>query len=161
MSEKLYWLILIAAFTGFGLLTWVWLIPDGIVEYNLGVNLLTSSVFMVFTIVFLSWLSRLREELQWKLARDQLHQELGARLFSISRQIFLLIDQALTGEMPQIAFVKRLEELCDGSEENLRQTVEMAFMQSERDINHHKGLGKKRPGFHFHGNAQLSVVFCP
>jgi hypothetical protein len=66
LSERSYWIILIVGFAGFALSIWFILIPYGVVEYNLGVNLFTSSIFMVFTIVLLGWLLNLREKREWK-----------------------------------------------------------------------------------------------
>ena len=134
LSEKTYWFVLIIAFSGFSLTIWFWLMPYQIVEYNLGVNLLTSSIFMVFTIVFLSWLSRLRERLQWKSARDQLYHEISARLFSIFRQVFLFVDPTAIGDMPKTVFARRLEKLSNESDEDFQYMLESTYLQSEKEI---------------------------
>ena len=65
ISEKGYWLTLIAIFSIFAVLIWAVFIPKQFIEYNLGVNLFTSSIFTVLTIVFLSWLFDLREKAEW------------------------------------------------------------------------------------------------
>lgn len=69
LSEKAYWIILIVAFTEFSLV-WFWLVPYRIVEYNLGANLFTGPIFMVLTIVFLSWLFTSGEKNQWSLVEE-------------------------------------------------------------------------------------------
>lgn len=74
-----YWLILIVGFTTSALLLWFWFIPNGL-EYNLGVNLFTSSLFMVFTIVFLSWLFTIREKRLWKPLEKDVYDVIGIEL---------------------------------------------------------------------------------
>lgn len=82
VSLRIFWLALVVFFSALALLIWVWLIPYGILEYNLGVNLFTSSIFMVLTIVFLYVLLNAREESEWKAVKDYvkmgIQEELGA-----------------------------------------------------------------------------------
>jgi glucan phosphoethanolaminetransferase (alkaline phosphatase superfamily) len=66
ISLKIFWLALVVFFSAFALLIWVWLIPYGNLEYNLAVNLFTSSIFMVFTIVFLNVLFNARKKVSGK-----------------------------------------------------------------------------------------------
>lgn len=63
-------------------------IPYGIIEYNLAVNLLTSSIFMVLTIVFLSWFLNLREKREWEPVSNRILK----RLTHIIDQLFLLLQ---------------------------------------------------------------------
>jgi hypothetical protein len=88
LSEKLYWLILIAGFTAFATLLWFWLIPCQIIEYNLAVNLFTSSIFMVLTVVFLSWLFSLRERAEWNNVKNEV-------FFNIRLELATLFDEIL------------------------------------------------------------------
>jgi len=83
LSEKTYLIILILGFTGITLFIWLMLIPYGIVEYNLGVNLFTSSIFMVLTIVFLSWLFNLREKQEWKNVEALVNKRIGKYHYSL------------------------------------------------------------------------------
>jgi len=123
LSEKSYWILLISLFSGSAILIWLLLIPQRVVDYDLGVNFFTSSIFMILTIVFLSWLSRLREEHQWESARNQLHGELGVRLFSILMQILFMIDQVLVEDNQKAYAVRRLEELSVKSNEEFREIL--------------------------------------
>lgn len=88
-KTEAYWIILIVVFAGLAMLIWFLLIPRGLVEYNLGVNLFTSSIFMVLTIVFLSLLFSLRDRRQWKsvenLVRLDIQGDLGLLFYSILR----------------------------------------------------------------------------
>ena len=92
LSEKTYWVILIVAFSGFALAIWFWLIPYGVIEYNLGVNLFTSSIFMVITVFFLSWLFDLREKLQWKIVEERVYSRIALNLRSILTLIIFFIE---------------------------------------------------------------------
>lgn len=85
LSEKFYWIILVLFFTFFALSIWLFLIPYRILEYTLGVNLFTSSIFMVLTIVFLSWLFDLREARQWSHVENRVLKILGIELSSLSK----------------------------------------------------------------------------
>jgi heme oxygenase len=76
LSERSYWIILTVFFTGFAFLIWFILIPYGVIEYNLGVNLFTSSIFMVFTIVLLGWLLNLRANSEWELIKNRILEQL-------------------------------------------------------------------------------------
>lgn len=105
ISEKSYWFLLILGFIVFALLIWFWFIPYGIVEYNLGVNLFTSSIFMVFTVVFLSWLLSLRERIQWDLVKNEVLEELGGEL----RSIFIVLRSYL--EVPKTSFIEELAQM--------------------------------------------------
>jgi hypothetical protein len=116
LSEKLYWIILILFFTIFALSVWFVLVPNGILEYNLGVNLFTSSIFMVLTILFLSWLFNLREARQWKHVENRVLKILGIELSTLSRWLmsfchvsFLSRSTLASGKV----FFDSLEELND------------------------------------------------
>lgn len=79
LSEKSYWIILIASFAIFALSIWLYFIPYHIMEYSLGVGFFTSAIFMVLTIVFLSWLFNLRETRQWEHVKKRALKLLGTR----------------------------------------------------------------------------------
>lgn len=95
LSEKTYWIILIIAFTVFAISIWFWLIPQEIIEYNLGVNLFTSSIFMVFTVVFLTWLFALRERIQWTTVKDEVYGSIQDELSMIFDGILDVVEEGL------------------------------------------------------------------
>ena len=76
VSERLYWIILIAFFTALALTIWLWLVPYQILEYNLSVNLFASSIFMVATVISLSWLISLREKAEWNVVKYAVHSRI-------------------------------------------------------------------------------------
>lgn len=86
ISEKRYWVILLSIFGIFAILLWFWWIPYNIIEYNLAVNLFTGSIFMIFTILFLSWLLSVRERAEWRLVRDEV-------FFNIKLELGTLFDE--------------------------------------------------------------------
>ncbi|MGD8506467.1 MAG: hypothetical protein PVF15_07375 [Candidatus Bathyarchaeota archaeon] len=87
ISERTYLTILIVAFFGSALLLGLWLVPYEIIEYNLGVNLLTSSIFMVLTIVFLGLLFTLRERSQWRSVKDSVYMSIAYHMGTLFSKI--------------------------------------------------------------------------
>jgi hypothetical protein len=88
VSERVYWIILITIFTALALIIWLWLVPYQVLEYNLAVNLFTSSIFMVATVISLSWLISLREKAEWHAVREEV-------FFRIRLEISNLFDLAI------------------------------------------------------------------
>jgi len=88
ISERVYWAALIVAFAGFSVLVWYKLVPDGAMEYNLGVNFFTGSIFTMVTIVFLTWLYGLSEKARWKIVKEEV-------FFSIERSLGNLFNVIL------------------------------------------------------------------
>lgn len=91
-SEKAYWVILIVVFSGFASSIWFLLVPYGFVEYNLGVNLFTSSIFMVLTIFFLSYLSNLRQQNEWKSVKRGVDETISWHMKNIASELTYLLD---------------------------------------------------------------------
>lgn len=114
LSEKLYWIILVLFFSVFALSVWLLLLPYHILEYNLGVNLFTSSIFMVLTVVFLSWLFNVRETRQWSHVEKRVLKVLGIELSSLSRWLMSMCRVSFS-DKPTLAsdkvFFDSLEEL--------------------------------------------------
>jgi hypothetical protein len=92
LSEKTYWFALSVAFTVLALLIWLWFIPYGILEYNLAVNLFTSSIFMVLTVVLLSWLLDLREKQEWKNVKTAVFSILSTELSLLFQELLNFVE---------------------------------------------------------------------
>jgi hypothetical protein len=90
ISEKHYWILLIASLTGFSLLVMFILIPYGVVEYNLGINLFTNSVFMVLTIFFLSWMINLQEKKRYKFFQNSIQSRIADHINVLSTWVQIL-----------------------------------------------------------------------
>jgi len=87
VSLRTFWFSLIAFFSAFALLIWFWLIPYNYLEYNLGTNLFSNSIFMVLTIILFNILLNQREKSEWKTVKDYVYttiqDELGVLFFEI------------------------------------------------------------------------------
>ena len=75
-----YLSLIVSFFFALALLDWFVLIPCGIWEYNLGVNILTSSIFMALTIVLLTLLFNALDESEWKPVKEYVYQSIQAEL---------------------------------------------------------------------------------
>jgi hypothetical protein len=56
---------------------------------DIAVNLLTDSFFTIFTIVFLTWLIKIREVNQWKLVEKKVLDRVATHLYEIFEDIYL------------------------------------------------------------------------
>lgn len=81
VSVRIAYLSIIASiFFVLALLDWFVLIPCRIWDANLGVNVLTSSIFMVFTIVLLTLVFNALDESEWKPVKDYVYRSIQAEL---------------------------------------------------------------------------------
>ena len=132
VSLRIYWLILSAVFTLFALLVWFWLIPYGILEYNLAVNLFTSSIFTVLTIIFLNWLFIVREENEWKTVKDKVYSMVQGELGLLFDEILGYIENGLMLKISLLSLDKKtrkgasFSELCE-----LKDTKELKLNTEE------------------------------
>ena len=90
LSEKTYWVILIVGLIIFVSLIGFVLIPYEILDYNLGINLISEGIGILLTVVFLAWLFNLREALQWKSVKDRVLKRLGTEIYLLSRWLMSL-----------------------------------------------------------------------
>ena len=153
LSEKTYWIILIIAFTGFALSIWFWLIPQKIIEYNLGVNLFTSSIFMVFTVVFLTWLFTLRERIQWTTVKNEVYGSIQDNLSAIFDGILDIVEEGVRFKQSILSTKdtetrKKLsfDELCklkDAKEIRLHPVMLEAFLGDQKPFESFLSIGKR------------------
>jgi hypothetical protein len=83
VSEKAYWITLVIIFTSFALVVWFYLLPFGYIDSNLAANLFTSSIFMVITIIFLSWFIGIREKQEWTKVKHVTYSKINFLLQDI------------------------------------------------------------------------------
>jgi hypothetical protein len=118
VSLRVFWLILIGFFAAIAVLVWFWLVPHGILEYNLAVNVFTSSVFMVLTIVFLNWLFVVREQKEWKTVKSEVYSMVQGELNILFLEILnytesgLMFKVSLSGLDEKIKKEAYFSELC-------------------------------------------------
>jgi hypothetical protein len=99
VSERTYWLILALVFLAITLFFGLWAIPYKIIEYNLAVNLFTSSIFMVLTVVLLSWLLNVRKKAEWKAVEHRVLRRMSDRLYNLTDAIdFYFLGDNLSPE---------------------------------------------------------------
>ena len=117
LSEKSYWIILIIGLIIFVSLIEFMLIPYEILDYNLGINLISEGIGILFTIIFLTWLFSLRESRQWKPVEDEVIRRIGVRLHDICFDFINLIKLSVqtppeaTAEEYRRIFFTQLEEV--------------------------------------------------
>jgi hypothetical protein len=72
MSEELYLGIITFVFISLSVLLGIeiWVFNNALIEYSLGVGIFTSSIFLVLTIIFLSYLFRIREIREWNRVKS-------------------------------------------------------------------------------------------
>lgn len=99
VSLRIFWVFLIAFFSAFALLVWFWLIPYENLEYNLGVNLFSSSIFMVLTIISLNVLLNAREKSEWKTVKDYAYSTIQDELGVVFNEILNYIENGLAIKM--------------------------------------------------------------
>jgi hypothetical protein len=131
ISENSYLFVLVLVLGLFSVLTWVWLIPQGIFEYNLGVNIFTSSIFTIFTIVFLSLFITFRDNMEWRRIKKAVYLDLRIHLV-------ILFDSALTltegGLETRLSFWKDLRD-TSGRKERLLSMLKTAKDSKSMKLN--------------------------
>jgi hypothetical protein len=95
VSLRIFWVLLVAGFSAFALLVWFWLIPYYNLEYNLGISLFSSSIFMVLTIVFLNVLLNAREKSEWKSVKDYVDKTIQEELGVAFNEILNYVENGL------------------------------------------------------------------
>ncbi len=95
LSEKIYWIILIVGLIVFVSLIGLVLIPCRILDYNLGINLISESIGILFTIVFLTWLFNLREKNQWKVVENEVYSDIQMEIASLFNAILDYVEGGL------------------------------------------------------------------
>lgn len=126
ISERVYWLILITIFTVLAAVIWLILIPYQLIEYNLAINLLTSSVFTVITIVFLSVLFDLRQKAEWKRVKDLVYSKLKTETGVLTSHIFSYI--AKTPKIIELQSSYPLFDIADTLPENIEIAMNESFI---------------------------------
>lgn len=144
VSLRVFWLAPIVFFSILAVLIWVWLVPYRYLEYNLAVNLFTSSVFMVLTILFLNVLFNAREESEWKAVKDSVKMdiqgEVGALFnemlnyiengFAISSNLMFLQDK----KSAYTAALSELHKLIEAKELRLLETQLTFLLKQESEV---------------------------
>lgn len=124
MTEKMYWLLLIAGLAIFITIDCIFVIPS---VRDIGVNFLTDSIFMMFTIIFLSWLINYRANLSWKSVKKYVFKRISTQIFGLFTDLSNFCKCTSVGGMAEgetmeqfrkNIFFRQLEELNAGCKLN-------------------------------------------
>ena len=107
----------------------------------MAVNLLTSSIFTVLTIVFLTWIFNLRQEQKWKKVQSAVYRQIGTALEHIFRSMMLhyengLIDWHLLNRLKpesEKAFEEQLSILLKGEKKLDKEGLEIILQPELRE----------------------------
>jgi len=144
VSLRIFWVFLIAFFSIFALLVWFWFIPYENLEYNLGINLFSSSIFMVLTIISLNVLLNAREKSEWKTVKDYVYRTIQGELGIVFNEILNYVENGRAFQMSLLYSQDRktrnenglseLQKLKDAKELRLS-SVDLAYL-----LEHKSGL---------------------
>lgn len=145
VSEKTYWIILIVSLGIFASVVGFVLVPYQIIDFNLGINLVSESFGIVFTIVFLTWIIRSRELRQWKSVEKKVRERIANNLYGIFEDIFLYFLEPAP-QMPDKLEkkIKQAERMEDGMErEKLLSSLFVGYYANEEMITLGEDSGSK------------------
>ena len=109
ISEKVYLLIFCAILILVSILLLSWFIPQGFIEYNFGIGIVTSLVSTILTVIFLSLFLAVREEREWKIVKKTVYS-------MISMQSALLFGELLRfteNELDELGFKLSVSHIKD------------------------------------------------
>lgn len=92
LSRKSYWIILILGLSIFNVFNWIWIWP---IAPEIGVNLFTDTIFMIVSIIFLTWIIELQERTNWKKVKSIVLNEIGTVLSHIFRSMVLYYENGM------------------------------------------------------------------
>ena len=104
VSERIYLIVFFLALAIIVILLLAWIIPKGIVEYNLGINLVTSLVSTDITVIFLSLFLTIREEREWKIVKRNVYAMIGMELGLLFAELLRFAEN----EIEEIGFKSSL-----------------------------------------------------
>ena len=80
ISEKTYLILFSIVISAIVVLLLAWIMPNGFIEYNFGINIVTSLLSTEITVIFLSLLLTIREEREWSIVRKNAYAMIGTEL---------------------------------------------------------------------------------
>jgi len=139
LSERTQWIILFLVFFAISLVIGFLIIPYRLLEYNLAINLLTSSIFTAITVGLLSWFLNLSDTIRWKKVENEVHWDIEFALTEIFQGILSSIENgnairlsAMTlqnKEDRKKSYLIQLRNLKDAKEIKLDQMYLKLFLQ--------------------------------
>lgn len=77
-----------------------WIIPKGLIEYNFGINLVTSFLSTVITVIVLNVLLSIREEREWNVIKKNAYAMIGTELGVLFAELLMFTEN----EIEEIGF---------------------------------------------------------
>lgn len=77
VSEKIYLLAFCVGLFLVAIFLLMWVIPQGFIEYNFGINIVSSLFSTILTVIFLSVFLAVREEREWKNVKSAVYSMLS------------------------------------------------------------------------------------
>ena len=128
ISEKSYLIILTAIFVAIAIILSLLLEPRGFVEYNLGINIITSSIFTAATIFLLSVLLTLRQDHEWKLVKNRMIETIRVNINDLFSYLLNLC------EVPVDKRENALAELSKADKITLRNDISEYLSKDSYDL---------------------------
>lgn len=114
-SDRAYWILIISSLLSFGVFVFYVLVPFQIISYDLGMNLISETFGIVFTIVFLTWIIKSRENKQWKIVENKVMERISIHLHDVFITIFCYFIEPIP-KLP-VDIAKEIENLQQRAEE--------------------------------------------
>jgi len=104
ISEKTYMIIFSISLCIVSVLLLTQIIPNGLIEYNLGINIATSLLSTAITVIFLSLFLIIREEREWKIVKKTVYATIGGQLALLFGELLRFVEN----EIEEIGFKSSL-----------------------------------------------------
>lgn len=153
-TEGVYWILLISALTAFSVIDWVWIMP---LHPEIGVNLLTDSIFMVSTIVFLSWLLSMRERKKWIPVERRILERITHQIDTLFMLLQNLLEDQETPKREDF-----LQVLCSNLESlHLRKDIAAFFSKKGQNMDGYIGSLEEIAGELYDVESNFSIYLEP
>lgn len=100
ISEKTYLILFSIVISAIVVLFLTWIMPNGFIEYNFGINIVTSLLSTEITVIFLSLLLTIREEREWSIVKKNAY----AMIATESGLLFAELLRFTENEIEEIGF---------------------------------------------------------
>lgn len=104
VSEKAYLTIFSIVMSVLIVLFLFWIVPKGLIEYNFGINIVTSLLSTVITVIFLSLFLTIREEREWGVVTKNAYAIIGTKIGIL----FAELPRFTENELDEIGFKSAL-----------------------------------------------------
>jgi hypothetical protein len=153
LSERTQWIILFLVFFAISLVIGFWIIPYRLLEYNLAINLLTSSIFTAITVGLISWFVNLADTIRWKKVENEVHWDIEFALSEIFQGILSSVENGYAIKLSAMtlqnkedrkkSYLIQLRNLKDAKEIKLDQMYLKLFLEHESALEPFSSVSKR------------------